>query len=469
MRSKGILLILGLISLILLSTVIPSVYSNCGMVRAAASQGGVVTVAEIKGEITRSTLYMVQETLTAAAQSGSRLVVFYLNTPGGELGAVNEIMNLFELSWVPVCVFVSPFGSTAWSGGTYLLMASHIAAMSSGTIIGSCQPAMGGQPVYDPKYVNAMAALMVAHARLHSRNETVAGQFVYMNLNMLPEQARESGVIEVIANSLPELLSKLEGKALIYYVDNETGTSSWRLVDEDETELYTPSRTISLSGISSSYPLLYPKSIKYQALDFLVNPYVAYSLLMLGVFGLIIGIKTPGYGAEVGGSISLLLSLLGLGVLGLNVAAIILFILGFTFLILELKTGTSMLAIAGVACLVLGSLMVVPAGWLFTQSFIQALTTVLLAISGMLAAFFGFLVYKVGETRKLKSDLEPKTLIGAEGLAKTTLNPRGQVLVKGEVWSARSADNSTIPVGSKVKVVNVSGLMLIVEKAEKGN
>ncbi|MBS7288565.1 MAG: nodulation protein NfeD [Candidatus Freyarchaeota archaeon] len=424
-----------------------------------------MTVAEIRGEITRSTLYMVQEVLTAAIQSGSRLVVFYVNTPGGELGAVSEIMNLFELSWVPVCVFVSPFGSTAWSGGTYLLMASHIAAMSSGTVIGSCQPVMGGQPVYDTKYVNAMAALMVAHARLHSRNETVASQFVYVNLNLLPEQAKESGVVEVVADSLPELFSKLEGKALIQYVNNETGTLSWMLVDEEDAESYNPSRTVTLSGISGSYMLFYPKPVKYQVLDFLVNPYVAYSLLMLGIFGLIIGIKTPGYGAEVGGSISLLLSLIGLGVLGLNVAALLFFTLGFILLILELKTGTSVLAVGGVVCLVLGSLMVVPAGWLFTQSFVQSLTIVLLTVSGLLAAFFGFLVYKVSETRKLKSELEPEELVGAEGVAKTMLNPRGQVLVRGEIWSARSADGSTIPEGSRVRVVGVSGLTLMVEKS----
>ncbi|MEM3663760.1 MAG: NfeD family protein [Candidatus Jordarchaeales archaeon] len=449
--------------LILLSAIFSPICH--GEMSVAASTSGSIVVSEIKGEITRSTVYMVQEVLMSAMQAGSRLVVFYINTPGGELGAVNEIMNLFELSWVPVCVFVSPFGSTAWSGGTYLLMASHIAAMSSGTVIGSCQPVMGGQPIYDPKYVNAMAALMVAHARLHSRNETVASQFVYVNLNLLPEQAKESGVIELVANSLPELLSKLEGKALIQYMNNETGTFSWRLVEEEDAESYNPVRTVSLSGLSGSYPLLYPKPVKYQVLDFLVNPYVAYSLLMLGIFGLIIGIKTPGYGAEVGGSISLLLSLLGLGVLGLNVAAILLFLLGFTLLILELKTGTSVLAIGGVVCLVLGSLMVVPAGWLFTQSFVQSLTTVLLTISGLLAAFFGFLVYKVSEIRKLKSGFDSEALIGVEGLAKTTLNPRGQVLIKGEVWSARSADNSTIPAGSKVKVVRVSGLTLIVEKS----
>nr|MDO8062800.1 NfeD family protein [Candidatus Freyrarchaeum guaymaensis] len=458
-------ILLTLIVLLLLPAILHPACSSYG-VDASPSPGGTVMVAEIKGEITRSTAYMVQEVLTVALQTGSRLVVFYVNTPGGELGAVNEIMNLFELSVVPVCVFVSPSGSTAWSGGTYLLMASHIAAMSSGTIIGSCQPVMGGQPVYDAKYVNAMAALMMAHARLHSRNETVAGQFVYLNLNLLPEQARDSGVVEVVANSLPELLSKLEGKTLIQYVNNETGTVAWRLVDDADAERYNPVRKIPLSGVSGAYPLFYQKPVKYYVLDFLVNPYVAYSLLMLGLFGLIIGIKTPGYGAEVGGSISLLLSLLGLGVLGLNVAALLLFALGFTLLLLEIKTGTTVLAVGGITCLVLGSLIVVPAGWLFTSTFVESLRTLLLTISGLLAAFFALIIYKVGKVQRLKSKLEPETLIGETGTAKTTLNPKGQVLVKGEVWSARSAGNTTIPEGSRVKIVKVTGLTLIVEEAE---
>ncbi|MEM1658453.1 MAG: NfeD family protein [Candidatus Jordarchaeales archaeon] len=434
-------------------------------IKVTASPSETILVAEIRGEITRSTLYMVQEVLMSALQYGSRLVVFYVNSPGGELGAVNEIMNLFELSLVPVCVFVSPPGSTAWSGGTYILMASHIAAMSSGTVIGSCQPTMGGQPVYDPKYVNAMAALMVAHARLHSRNESAASQFVYINLNMLPEQAKESNVIEIVANSLHELLSKLEGKALVQYMNNETGTLSWKLVDGQEAGIYNPVRVVHLSGISNAYPVFYPKSLKYNILDLIVNPFIAYSLLILGIFGIVIGIKTPGYGAEIGGTISLLLSLLGLGVLGLSVVSLLLFLLGFTLLLLEIKTGTSVFAIGGVACLILGSLMIVPASWLFTPSFTQSLTTLLIAISGAMTALFVFLAYKAAEVRRLKSELEPEKLVGVEGVAKTALTPRGQVLVKGEVWSARSADNSTIPEGSKVRVVGVSGLTLIVEKA----
>ncbi|MEM1884785.1 MAG: NfeD family protein [Candidatus Jordarchaeales archaeon] len=410
-------------------------------IKVTASPSETILVAEIRGEITRSTLYMVQEVLMSALQYGSRLVVFYVNSPGGELGAVNEIMNLFELSLVPVCVFVSPPGSTAWSGGTYILMASHIAAMSSGTVIGSCQPTMGGQPVY------------------------AASQFVYINLNMLPEQAKESNVIEIVANSLHELLSKLEGKALVQYMNNETGTLSWKLVDGQEAGIYNPVRVVHLSGISNAYPVFYPKSLKYNILDLIVNPFIAYSLLILGIFGIVIGIKTPGYGAEIGGTISLLLSLLGLGVLGLSVVSLLLFLLGFTLLLLEIKTGTSVFAIGGVACLILGSLMIVPASWLFTPSFTQSLTTLLIAISGAMTALFVFLAYKAAEVRRLKSELEPEKLVGVEGVAKTALTPRGQVLVKGEVWSARSADNSTIPEGSKVRVVGVSGLTLIVEKA----
>lgn len=94
-----------------------------------------IVVLSIDNEITHSTELMVQDAMFQAFSIQANLIVVFINTPGGELSAVEDIMNMFEVSSIPVCVFVAPLGSTAWSGGTYLLMSSHIAVMSSGTLI----------------------------------------------------------------------------------------------------------------------------------------------------------------------------------------------------------------------------------------------------------------------------------------------------------------------------------------------
>jgi len=125
------------------------------------------------------------------------LIVYELNRPGGDLGSVTDIMNDFNDSPIPVVVWVSPSGAAAWSGGTYILMASHIAAMASGTTIGSAQPVLStGELLNESKYMNALSGLMRDNARLHNRNETVAEQFVRQNINIGPEEALRFHVIE---------------------------------------------------------------------------------------------------------------------------------------------------------------------------------------------------------------------------------------------------------------------------------
>ena len=427
-----------------------------------------VMVLSIDGEITRSTELMVQDAMFKALYAQADLIVVLLNTPGGELSAVQNIMNMFELSGIPVCVFVAPFGATAWSGGTYLLMSSHIAAMSSGTIIGSAQPVQAGQPVYDPKYVNAMMALMAAHARLHDRNETVAQQFVAINLNLLPENAKAIGVIEIVANDLYGLLRQLENMTLIRYY-SPSGTLAWKLVPSENVSNYTTISQVSFAGISASpFIYWYEKPVQYNVLNIIVNPYVTYILLIVGLFGIVIGLKTPGFGAEMLGVIALILGLAGSGILGFNLASILFFVTGFVLFLLELKTHAFVLAAGGIACFILGAVLIFPtSNWLVTYNFVQTVIISVVVVSLFISGFFAYLAYKVGETRKIKKELDIEALVGQTGKAKTDLTPKGQVLVASEIWSAKSHDGKPIPEGTRIRVLKVTGLTLIVEPVKQ--
>lgn len=440
-------------------------YYDIQSIRAKQAFSKTVMYVTLDGEVTRSTELMVQDALFKAFYAQADLIVFFLNTPGGELSAVQNIMNMFEASGIPICVFVAPYGSTAWSGGTYLMMSSHIAAMSLGTIMGSAQPVQAGQLGYNLGYVAEMIYLMTFHARLHDRNETIAQQFVTINLNLLPGTANETGMVDIVANDLFGLLRQLENQTLIRY-DSPSGALAWKLVPTEDVGSYPGVvRQIDFTGISDS-PFLYyyDKPIQYNALSIIVNPYVTYILLIVGLFGVVIGIKTPGFGAEMLGIIALILGLAGLGLLGFNLASILFFVTGFVLFLLELKTHAFVLAAGGIACFILGAILIFPSSnWLITYNFIQAVIISVVVVSLFISGFFAYLVYKVGETRKISKELDIETLVGKTGRTKTDLTPKGHVLVASEDWSAKSHDGKLIPEGTKIRVVEVKGLTLIVE------
>jgi ATP-dependent protease ClpP protease subunit len=184
----------------------------------------------ISGELTDTTKNFVENTLNVAEYRGSRLVIISLDTLGGYVDSTEGMMTLLDKSEIPVAILVD---SEAISGGTYVLMASHVAVMKSGSQIGSCQPVTAtGEPITETKYVNYLTGLMVRHTWLHSRNETTAELFVTENLNLHAEEALGLGVIDFIAESPEDLTSKLDSYVLVKYRDGEA--SRFILVDREE-------------------------------------------------------------------------------------------------------------------------------------------------------------------------------------------------------------------------------------------
>jgi len=203
----------------------------------------------IQEEISQSTENYVRDVVSVANYRQSRLIVISLDTPGGYVDNVESIMSVIDKSKVPVLVFVEPL--RAVSGGTYLLVASHVAVMRPGSVIGSCQPvSAAGEPITESKYVNYLIKLMSSHAWLHTRNETAAELFVTRNLNLKADEARRFRVIDFIAEDLEDVLTKLSSYVLIKYRDGEA--TRFTLTTNTEAKKYEVIQTWSFENINNA-------------------------------------------------------------------------------------------------------------------------------------------------------------------------------------------------------------------------
>ena len=205
----------------------------------------------------------VQNTLNLAKYRGSRLIIISLNTLGGYVDSTASMMSLLAESEIPVVIFVEPF--EAISGGTYVLMAGHVAVMKSGSQIGSCQPVtVTGEPVTETKYVNYLTGLMKRHAWLHSRNESAAELFVTENLNLHAEEALRFKVIDFIAESPQDLSSKLTSYVLIKYKEEEA--LRFILVKREEIGKYDVIRSWDFENIDKATMREFKSTIEFMSL-----------------------------------------------------------------------------------------------------------------------------------------------------------------------------------------------------------
>lgn len=430
---------------------------------SAVTQGSVLIV-KISSDISSPTVELVARSIQEAEAGGARLIVYELNTPGGELGSVTDIMNDFGSSPIPVVVWVTPQGATAWSGGTYILMASHIAAMASGTTIGSAQPVLAtGEVLNESKYINALSALMRDNARLHNRNETLAEEFVTKNVNLGPEEALASHIIEFAADNLDSLLSQMEPFTLIL-TTTEVGTSVWKLIATNSLPGLTYSKSFNFAGISQTTQITYESGLSIRLLEVLSNPIIATVLFLVGLYAIIIGFKTPGYGLEIAGSLMFLLSLIGFGIIGINTAAILFFVLGIVLTLIEIKTHIGVFALAGIGLVILGSFLAFPLpGWeLLSAKAVDTARQTLVSVALVMSGIFGFVVYKVAQARRMKVKAGPEQLIGLAGIAVSRLDPRGEIRVEGQTWKAETI-SGPVNEGESVEILGREGLILRVK------
>lgn len=405
------------------------------------AQESPVLEIKIDGTITPATDDIVTAALQEAEAGNYQAVILTLDTPGGGLTETVEILGQIERTPLPVIGYVYPEGATAWSAGTLILLGSDMAAMAPHTIIGSAQPvklsATGEtEAVNDTKTLNAVVALIEEKARKHGRNITAARAFVLTNLNLNAAEALELGVIEYVSPNPEDLLHQVDGQVVKNVTLNTAGA---------EIEQFKP-----------------PISLRF--LEIISDPMIAGLLLLVGLYALIFGLSSPGIGAEVFGLVALAVGLIGLG-FNVNYGAIFLILLGTGLILLELHSHSfGILAAAGLVCVVVGSILLVPTSypqWYLPGGYQRSIAFAFILPSVILGLFLAFAVYKVARIR-FAPPVIGENVVGETAEALDRLDPKGYVLFKGEYWKAVAEE--TVEPGEKVVIVDKDETVLKVRR-----
>jgi membrane-bound serine protease (ClpP class) len=442
---------------------------------AAPADGGSAAVLEINGAIGPATSRYVVHGLETAQQNGSRIVVLQLDTPGGLDSSMRDIIRAILASPVPVVSYVSPSGARAASAGTYILYASHIAAMAPATNLGAATPvAIGGDSqapappqvpsapqrhddggtaqradkdknddapaelpgsAMERKVVNDAVAYIRGLAELRGRNAEWAEQAVRGAASLSANAALDAKVIDVVARDLPDLLARIDGREV--HIDNRS------------VKLAT--RDLTLVHMKPDW--------RTELLAVITNPTVAYGLMVIGIWGLLLEGYNPGAVLPgVTGAICLLIALFAFQILSVNYAGLALVAVGTGLIIAEFFfPAYGSLGIGGLIAFVVGSLILfdsdVP-GLNVVKPLIAACATVgALVIAGI--------VYLA--TRAMRSPVVTgaQAMIGDSAEVLADFSGRGRVRYGGELWNARS--QGALRAGEQARIVKVEGLTLWVE------
>jgi membrane-bound serine protease (ClpP class) len=404
---------------------------------------GTVLLAVVDDAITPVSAKFVEEALAAAAQRRAAALVIELDTPGGLVSSMREMVKDILASPVPVAVYVAPGGARAGSAGVFITIAAHVAAMAPGTNIGAASPvSAGGQDIDETmkaKVTNDAAAYIESLARQRGRNAEWAITAVREAASITAEEAARIKVVDFVAGSVAELLDKADGRT----VQLETGPATLR------------TRGAAVERFDMRWNLA--------VLSVLANPTLAYLLFLAGLAGITIEFYNPGAILPgVVGVIALVLALLAFQALPLNSGGLLLIIIGVGLLIAEVKITSGVLGAGGVVALALGSLI------LFDWSAPAYLRLSLTVVIPTVAVVAGLLLFLVGAG--VRAQGRPamggqEGLVGEVGEARSRIAPQGTVFVHGELWTARSA--TPIEAGERVRVTGLDGLVLVVEPAER--
>lgn len=386
---------------------------------------------------------MVAEATQEGERESLSAIVLLIDTPGGLLDATLNIIDTMERSTVPFIAYVYPAGARAWSAGTFILLASHVAAMAPHTLIGSSQPVSysplgSSEPVADSKTINALVAFMVERARTHGRNETAARAFIESNLNLNAEEASAQGVIEIVTSNVEELVAAANGRIVQTSAGSVTLQTEPAIIRE------------------------YGASLRVQVLSVISDPLLASVALLVGLYALVFGISAPGHGAEIIGAFLLTIGLIGAG-LNVSIGSLILVLIGAILMIAEAYTpGFGLLGGAGFVFIVLGSVLLIPfqsTEWVISVEWYTTFLLAILSAAIVVGAFTLFMVYKIIRARKLKpavGGLLGKTVEVVEEIRPGSV---GYAKYQGEYWRAKSS--VVLRKGSSARISDKKGPILI--------
>ena len=423
-------------------------------------------VLEVDGAIGPAVADYVVRELSAVNPADTALVVLRLDTPGGLDTSMREIIRTVLAAPVPVAVYVAPSGARAASAGTYILYAGAVAAMAPGTNLGAATPIpLGGMPPAQPtdrpdrqaddasgkrkagdaapqtqdarsrKVTNDAVAYIRSLAALHGRNADWAAEAVREAVSLPASEALTLKVIDVIADDVPDLLRKIDGRMVI------VAGKAQRLATADlEIATATPNWRVRLLAV-------------------ITDPNVAYLLLLLGIYGLVFELANPGAVLPgVLGGVSFLVALFALNLLPINYAGAALLLVGIALMVAEAFIGSfGVIGVGGIAAFIIGSIIMFPSN---TPAFGLSLPVVIAAgvvTAGLLVLVLGLLV----RSRRRRIVTGGEAMIGAEGETVEWQGESGKIRVMGEIWYARAP--RPIEPGTRIRVVGRDDLVLTVE------
>jgi membrane-bound serine protease (ClpP class) len=405
----------------------------------AAVQHRQIFFINVDAPITPVIAEYVVKSIDKASEARAEAIIIQLNTPGGLVDSMQEIVMKMMAADVATVVYVAPSGARAASAGVFITLAANIAAMAPTTHMGAAHPVtMEGtmDKTMEKKVVNDLAAMVRGIAEKRGRNAKWAEDAVRNSVSITETEALKDHVIDLIEPDVPALVKALNGKTV---------------------ELVMGKKTLSTEGSEIKEINM---GFRYRFLQIISNPNIAYILMILGFYGLYFELSNPGaVFPGVAGAICLVLAFYALHTLPINYAGLLLIILGISLFIAEaFITSHGILGIGGTISMLLGSVMLINS----SSPALQISWAVIIPAVGMSAILFIITVTVAIRVYREKPYTGKEGMIGMEAIAKTDIHTDGQVFMRGEYWSAWS--DEPIQKGERVTVTALEGLKVKVKK-----